>query len=94
MMFWQPAAIVNGTVATPSLIVIGPVVVAIPDSGQTGVQSPRVAVTYRAGAGESPLPQSAFSCTLTITFVAVPAEKVPENAKLLSEPKWPLPTCV
>ena len=53
-----------------------------------------VTVTVRAGAGASPFPQFATSCTLTTTLFAEPAEKLPENEKSLSRPKCPLPTCV
>ena len=51
-------------------------------------------VIVRAGAGASPFPQFATSCTFTMTLAAEPAAYVPENVKPLSLPKWPLPTCV
>jgi hypothetical protein len=92
-MLWQPAATVKWTDAVPPAVVIGPGVT-IPDDGQGGVQACLETVIVRGGAGASPFAQLAASCTLTTTLEAAPAENVPEKEKLLSLPKWPVPTWV
>jgi len=84
------------TVAVAPEIVIGSALT-IPLDGHVGgggAHVPFVAVIVRGGAGLSPLPHFATSCTFTMTLLAAPAEKLPENEKPLSLPKWPLPTCV
>jgi hypothetical protein len=64
------------------------------DVGPPDVHPLFVTWVTRAGAGASPFPQCASSCTLTQTVDADPAENVPLNEKLLSRPKCPLPTGV
>jgi hypothetical protein len=53
-----------------------------------------VTVAYRASPGAAPFAQLAIAWAFNLTDVLVPIENVPENWKLLSLPKWPLPTWV
>src|ERR1700704_4790884 len=95
-MFWQPAATVKVTLALAPVMAIAPDLT-MPEDGQVGgggLQPCFATVTECAAPGESPLPQRATSCTLTMTLDALPAEKVPANEKPLALPNWPFSTWV
>ena len=53
-----------------------------------------VSVANRGSPAAAPLAQGLTAWTFRITDVLLPIENVPENWKLLSRPKWPLPTWV
>ena len=53
-----------------------------------------VSVANRGSPAAAPLAQGRTAWTFRITDVLLPIENVPENWKLLSRPKWPLPTWV